>query len=66
LALIYFAGLQPLLLANWMPWSLRLPHILEIAADEFFYAWALVMLLGVKQNLPAQDAPLELESASPA
>ena len=66
LALTYFVGLQPLLIANWRPWSLRLPHILEIAADEFVSAWALVMLLGVKQNLPAQNAPLELESASPA
>ena len=47
-ALFYFVGFQPLSIATWMPWSLRLPHMLEIMADEFVYAWALVMLLGVK------------------
>ena len=53
LALFYFVGFQSLLIANWMPWSLRLPHMLEILADEFVYAWALVMFLGVeKQKLP--------------
>jgi hypothetical protein len=45
LALFYLVGLQALLIANWMPWSLRLPHLLEILADEFVYAWALVMVL---------------------
>ena len=44
-------GFQALIIANWMPWSLRLPHLLEILADEFVYAWALAMLLGVKQAL---------------
>ena len=47
LALFYLVGFQALVIANWMPWSLRLPHLLEILADEFVYAGALVMLLGV-------------------
>jgi hypothetical protein len=45
LALFYLVGFQALLIANWMPWSLRLPHLLEILADEFVYAWALVFVL---------------------
>ena len=45
LALFYLVGFQALLIANWMPWSLRLPHLLEILADEFVYAWALVLVL---------------------
>jgi hypothetical protein len=53
LALFFFVGFQILIIANWMPWSLRLPHLLEILADEFVYAWALAMFLGVeKQKLP--------------
>jgi hypothetical protein len=53
LALFYFVGLQPLLIANWMPWSLRLPHLLEILADELVYAWALVVVFGgEKQTNP--------------
>jgi hypothetical protein len=47
LALFYMVGLQAMLLANWMPWSLRLPHLLEILADEFVYAGALAFVLGV-------------------
>lgn len=46
LPLFYFVGFQSFLIANWMPWSLRLPHMLEILADEFVYAWALVAFLG--------------------
>jgi hypothetical protein len=51
LALFFFVGFQALIIANWMPWSLRLPHMLEILADEFVYAWALAMLLGVRQTM---------------
>jgi hypothetical protein len=46
LALFYLVGFQALIMANWMPWSLRLPHMLEIMADEFVYAGVLVWLLG--------------------
>ncbi|MCL4262930.1 MAG: hypothetical protein KJ069_06930 [Anaerolineae bacterium] len=58
-ALFYFVGFQPLSIATWMPWSLRLPHLLEILADEFVYAWALVMLVGVEKQpqLEASPAP---------
>lgn len=47
LALFYLVGFQSLLIANWMPWSLRLPHMIEILFDEFVYAGALMWLLGV-------------------
>lgn len=47
LALFYLVGFQSLLAANWMPWALRLPHMLEILAGEFVYAGVLVILLGI-------------------
>jgi hypothetical protein len=46
LALFYLVGFQALIMANWMPWSLRLPHMIEILFDEFTYAGGLVWLLG--------------------
>lgn len=46
LALFYLVGFQSLLIATWMPWGLRLPHMIEIFFDEFVYAGALVLLLG--------------------
>jgi hypothetical protein len=45
LALFILVGLLYMLAAYWMPVSVRLPHSLEIFADEFVYAGALVMLL---------------------
>jgi hypothetical protein len=60
LALFYLVGLQALLIANWMPWSLRLPHLLEILADELVYALALVMLLrGMKEKLSVREPALQ-------
>jgi hypothetical protein len=50
LTLFYLVGFQSLLIANWMPWSLRLPHMIEILFDEFVYAGALVWLLGKERN----------------
>ena len=47
-ALFFFVGFHSLVIANWMPWGLRGPHMLEILAGEFVYAWALAMLLGVE------------------
>ena len=60
LALFFFVGFQALVIANWMPWSLRLPHLLEILADELVYAWALAMLLGVKRHELRSKAVLRL------
>jgi hypothetical protein len=48
-ALFYLVGFQTLLIANWMPWALRLPHMIEILFDEFVYAGALAWLLGKKE-----------------
>jgi hypothetical protein len=45
-ALFYLIGFQSLLIANWMPWSLRLPHMIEILFDELVYAGALTWLMG--------------------
>ena len=45
LALFYLVGFQSLLIATWMPWGLRLPHMIEILFDEFVYAGALVLLM---------------------
>lgn len=50
LALFYLVGFQPLLIANWMPWALRLPHMIEILFDEFVYAGALAWLLGKEER----------------
>lgn len=49
LALFYLVGFQSLLIATWMPWGLRLPHMIEIFFDEFVYAGALVWLPGKKR-----------------
>lgn len=57
LALFYLVGLQSLLLATWMPWALRLPHLLEILADELVYAAALAWLFGPPRPQPAPVSP---------
>jgi hypothetical protein len=58
-ALFFFVGFQSLSIATWMPWALRLPHLLEILADEFVYAWALALVLavGVRATTAAAAAP---------
>lgn len=50
LALFYLVGFQSLLMATWMPWALRLPHMIEILFDEFVYAGALAWLLGSRKQ----------------
>ncbi len=44
-ALFVLVGLLYMLAADWMPVSVRLPHTIEILADEFVYAGVLVVLL---------------------
>lgn len=44
-ALFVLVGLLYMIAADWMPVSVRLPHMLEIMADEFVYAGALTLLL---------------------
>jgi hypothetical protein len=44
-ALFMLVGLLNMLAAEWMPVSVRLPHTIEILADEFVYAGVLVLLL---------------------
>lgn len=51
LALFYLVGFQSLMIANWLPWDLRFPHMLEILADELIYAGVLVWLLGTHKDM---------------
>ncbi len=44
-ALYLLVGLIYMLTGTWMPLSVRVPHALEILADEFVYAGVLVLLL---------------------
>lgn len=46
LALFILVGFVYMLISTWLPVYVRLPHTLEILADEFVYAGALVFLLG--------------------
>ncbi len=56
-ALFVLVGLLYMLSADWMPVSVRLPHTLEILADEFVYAGVLVVLLKqVKITVPGRPA----------
>ena len=51
-------GLLNLMLAVWLPGSLRMVHTLEILADSFVYAWALVMLFRRSHTAASQPAAL--------
>jgi hypothetical protein len=46
LALFLLVGFNLMLSSTWLPLYVRVPHTLEILADEFVYAGALVLLLG--------------------
>ena len=62
LSLFYLVGFQSLLIANWMPWALRLPHMIEILFDEFVYAGVLILLLRTRN----EEAPeWRLRTAAP-
>lgn len=61
LVLFYLVGFQPLLIANWMPWALRLPHMIEIFFDEFVYAGALVWLIQSKKEKAPGRKSIELQ-----
>lgn len=45
-ALFFMVGFVIMLYATWLPVYVRVPHMLEIFADEFVYAGALVRLFG--------------------
>jgi hypothetical protein len=44
-ALFVLVGVPSILIAYWLPVGLRLPHALEILADEFMYIGVLIVLL---------------------
>jgi hypothetical protein len=45
LALFLLVGFVYMLISTWLPLYVRFPHALEILADEFLYAGALVVLI---------------------
>jgi hypothetical protein len=63
LSLFMLVGFNPLLVATWMPLAIRGPHALEILADEFVYAGALVWLLAVRQPAAEPEPAGELPYA---
>lgn len=63
LALFLLVGFVIMLYATWLPPYVRIPHTLEILADEFVYAGALVLLLG-KGALLTRRAPTLVPSPS--
>jgi hypothetical protein len=60
-ALFVLVGALGMLVALWMPLSVRLPHTLEILADEYTYAALLVVLLA----RPAPAAKPALSALQP-
>jgi len=57
-ALFVFVGLLYMLQAYWMPLDFRLAHSLEILADSYVYAWALVVLFRAREDTAQQHASL--------
>lgn len=64
LALFLLVGFVIMLYATWLPLYVRLPHTLEIFADEFVYAGVLVLLLA-KRAFARQRAREAALSAAP-
>lgn len=48
--LFFLVGFQFLFIAIWIPWDVRLPHMIEILFDEFVYAGALGWLLRTEKE----------------
>jgi hypothetical protein len=51
-ALYLLVGLIYMLTGTWLPLSIRVPHALEMLADEFVYAGVLVGLLASQHSAP--------------
>lgn len=64
LALFFMVGFVIMLYATWLPLYVRVPHTLEIFADEFVYAGALVVLLR-RYRIIANIAPRGVSRAVP-
>jgi hypothetical protein len=60
LALTVMVGWFPLLQASFLPTALRVAHSLEICADSFVYALALVLLLAGRQRFAVSQSPDDL------
>lgn len=65
LALFLMVGGVIMLYATWLPLYVRVPHLLEILADEFVYAGVLVLLLKKRGDLAAQADPQIPRGGSP-
>jgi hypothetical protein len=66
LSLFMLVGFNIMLIATWLPVYVRFPHTLEILADEFLYAGALVWLLVPRSASEAEPMPSEAGSPSAA
>ncbi len=45
-------GLTMVLIGSWLPWTVRLPHAVEILCDSFVYAGILTWLLAWRSHSP--------------
>ncbi len=66
LALFMLVGFNIMLVATWLPVYVRFPHMLEILADEFVYAGALVWLLVPRRVAEAELTVTEAASLATA
>lgn len=57
LALFLLVGFVIMLYATWLPPYVRIPHTLEILADEFVYAGVLVLLLATRSRVTQNAKP---------
>lgn len=65
LALFLLVGFVFMLTSTWLPPYVRIPHMLEILADEFVYAGALVLLLGKGELLVRNSSRLMPRKLAP-
>jgi hypothetical protein len=57
LALFLLVGLVYMLISTWLPLKVRVPHTLEMLADEFVYAWVLTVLLSKREGSMLKRRP---------
>ncbi len=64
LALFLLVGFVFMLTSTWLPPYVRIPHTLEILADEFVYAAVLVVCIGVPRQKPSSHGELTVDGAA--
>lgn len=63
LALFILVGFVYMLMSTWLPLYVRIPHTLEVLADEFAYAGVLVLLFA-RRNAPDKQPRGAVESTT--